>query len=1314
MSSVLKNLREEKQINTSEKYTTPHKVEHHDVIFQNGKVNFEFTNKIINQLLKLDFCEVYNMNDIYTLLTSNAFRLRNRSKRDIEEESNDRLKHDMIKTDTFGHLRESLVNIGNDGVQRYKLERSKHVPNYGRLYDRKYRLMCYMNEGVRSIGLMGNVEIDQKSCHPTTFARLYTETFGKAPITASRLVDHKESFIREMMGYYNLEDTSFNRWSVKSILLSITYGGGIGSIFEVKGSSKVRRKIKKKFKDIKHKFKDARGEYKYSPSLQGYKNEVKQMLNVITDIYPGVFKSVKNEDNNNHQNKTRTLSYVLQEVETCVSAIAVLYLIDNKTLLPREDNTYQMSFLHDGFYVKQNDKINEQLLKNISDHILQVAGVVTKFGFKAVNSNLSDDEINALDEGRKTHMMSVKEIIDKMWTMACKVFTKFPQGTTPHETLNVNNILTTNNGFDIAITQESIGCARVDIRTGGKTFISDFVYEVDTIENDRENREKMCEEVAIEVFGEAAVINNMVDIQISHNMSDYVKVREWNDMTKQWADMDFTRLRNGRQKVTMLIKACMGSGKTHIVTNEITSLILANGGSTLYVSPNKSLVNSMTVDCHRSGVEMTPYSGKKRKLVEVNQQPKGILKYAVKRPKGNVTQQTYTRSGDERVQLPPMYRDDRRLITTFDSVMKVPEDIKYDLVYIDETSQTLAQHTSSTMDHGSNRRMENMNRFNDSVENAKSVIFTDADLTRHEVQYFENKREHTLTIRTYYASSKHRLDYRRVPSIKQINGNILQSVFVNMHNIVVACSTKKGPSNVGKLIEDYVFGKMDLFFNTIDRTCQDVIDELVTIHRFSCENAVDFILTVLNGRNYISGDETPEMRKNKDLLLQQSLATEHYIHEEWLYIEGKGFLTSKLNIPTLEKTVVLAFSPSITVGVSFQTKHFQTSFGMFDNVTAPVESILQMLRRFRVLFVTRAYEGIASFNEGSFKKRMENALHTTKEYSTGVDIELMQDNLKKLYEHRYQKMNGQAKNLPIAMENVIYKSNPFNVIRREPYINTGGGRSDIQLHDMSNASIEAIINAKVLTCIQELSNGLPEEKSKFNMVTRLFPTENEDVFDPPQYLRGGSEEGKDAMRFYLENYSQFKFMRALYKGEISVSNKVIDNFTDQVKVDIKECLLLLKSLGFNSFQHYVHWCSYSKKGMPSSTDKQLLTLNEYMPDLVDRVVKRRGIEIKDQKDVIQTLRCLNIILDSRCGSLKKKNTDTRERTIHGCRTERVIQPDQTFVEFLNKFTKGDKPVVPKQESKINKHKNDKVTAKKLEDVVFKSEFGSILKYNNFQ
>jgi len=460
---------------------------------------------------------------------------------------------------------------------------------------------------------------------------------------------------------------------LKGILLAITYGGAISSYFKLEGSKKKQRKQKQKNASIMGKFKDQHGEWRVAPDIKAYKGEVKEMLDVVEKKYPLVFAAVEKKENNKHENCTRALSYILQELETAVSSMAVLYLIEHG-LIEQVDGAYVMSFLHDGFYVNDSKQINDELLVNLAEHINRHAGLEVKFGFKRVDPEFTEDELLALKELPE---LLLEQKIEKIWSLAQLAF-PFPQGTSPATTLSDDSVLKTSNGFDIAVTQHGVGCAQVRIRSGGKLFHSKYLYEVDTIEDDRESRKQGCLATAAEVFGEDAVDNGLVNIQIKHNAGEYI-------------ELDPDSLLNSGERYTVFLKGSMGGGKSFLVNNKVAGPILKQGGSALFVAPNISLVDSMVAECARSGVPMTSYQKRKKKRNRV--EPQDSSEPPRKKTK---LDQWLTPSDDSQLSGDYEFKastatakfDEDALITTFDSLGQA-ENCKPDLIFIDETSKVL-------------------------------------------------------------------------------------------------------------------------------------------------------------------------------------------------------------------------------------------------------------------------------------------------------------------------------------------------------------------------------------------------------------------------------------------------------------------------------------------------------------------------------------------------------------------------------------------------------------------------------------------------
>ena len=302
-----------------------------------------------------------------------------------------------------------------------------------------------------------------------------------------------------------------------------------------------------------------------------------------------------------------------------------------------------------------------------------------------------------------------------------------------------------------------------------------------------------------------------------------------------------------------------------------------------------------------------------------------------------------------------------------------------------------------------------------------------------------------------------------------------------------------GRQQLPELFKRYAFGKIDLFLNKVNRTPENVFEEIMDIHRCEREDAVALLAGVLNGCNVICGDSTPEMTRAKKLLLKQSYAKEHWIYSRWAFVDG-GWIQRTLPMDAQGKTVakkhvtvLLAFSPSVTVGSSWETYHFEASFGMFNTVCLEAEYLLQMLRRFRKLKVTEVFIGSSTPpREKDLTSKLLSSTNTTKKYNT--DITVLDSDFEAIVRRQHNALMEQSRSsfaLKKIFERAVYSSNAFNVIREVPVCFDVGAAAVIA-EQLSNDAIEAILNAKPLQSESELTDALPEEKHRFNMLNRFF------------------------------------------------------------------------------------------------------------------------------------------------------------------------------------------------------------------------------------
>jgi hypothetical protein len=424
--------------------------------------------------------------------------------------------------------------------------------------------------------------------------------------------------------------------------------------------------------------------------------------------------------------------------------------------------------------------------------------------------------------------------------------------------------------------------------------------------------------------------------------------------------------------------------------------------------------------------------------------------------------------------------------------------------------------------------------------------------------------------------------------------------------------------------------------------------------------------------------------------------------------------------PIAEKheTVLLAFTTAISVGVSWETYHFEASFGMFSSVCQQVEYLLQMLRRFRKLMVTEVFLGSSMPPKETFESKMRAATNTTEKYNNADSIS-MDDELVKVYRRKHNAMVHQSRScvaLKKAFNRATYSSNAFNVIRDVPECSDVGAAA-VVTERLSNDSIEAILNAKPLHSESELSDALPEEKHRFNMLNRFF----EGNKLPPEL-------SAVTLRSILVNFKNIKFYNRLLTGSVkTVSHLVIDNFTDDTRVNLLEASKLIESLGFNDYSHFLKWNSAatSRKGRPSKSTTKTRKLKEFEFDagLVGNASNRLKLGLEDkprkkqtdkQTQVVNTLRCLNAIIKEECPMAQNKSITGVQRQLHGYANERCYRTDEAFFQFVASFMAGTEPTVTWPSADQKKKKLEQVGEADADpEKPFDSHFGTVLNYKTF-
>jgi hypothetical protein len=249
--------------------------------------------------------------------------------------------------------------------------------------------------------------------------------------------------------------------------------------------------------------------------------------------------------------------------------------------------------------------------------------------------------------------------------------------------------------------------------------------------------------------------------------------------------------------------------------------------------------------------------------------------------------------------------------------------------------------------------------------------------------------------------------------------------------------------------------------------------------------------------------------------------------------------------------------------------------------------------------------------------------------------------------------------------------------------------NSVDFADLSTNQLEYILDAKELSGGNEFGDALPEEKARFSMLNRLF----EDNKIPPALSR------KALMRILQDRISIKSYKALTNSGTINVSTHMIDNYTDDFKVNHANLRRL--------------WTRSNRKGGIENDIK----LSEFSFDA--EVVK--WMEAKGPKSTAKnapselqsTVKHFVALIRKICPALvtKKKRT---QRTIHNLRTEKWFTIDDEFVTFFNSIMEGkEPPALPGV--KLSEPPSERVDTKTSHAAVDVSgSLGSLLKYNKFE
>lgn len=499
-----------------------------------GIIDFQVIKELKSSVKDFTFVEEYDMKMILLLLTDSAFLHRNKTKDEVENESNDRLKHKVIKTDTFSRLKECMQKNEYGSTYEYTLGYPTRIRDkdaeIGRLYDTNFRAVMYMNSAIRSILYNGKIEVDQKSAHPNIFVQLYKGMFkNKEPEAFVQIMKEKDTLYPKLAS-----ELECSVGDIKLCVCCILFGGTVEPIL---GN-------------------------KHPPTPTIFKQmikEVREVLKRIDQVYPEQYEQARKEDSSVFKNKKTTLSYTLCDIENAISCYALHLMIEWGWVKRINDNKISVGFLHDGMYIDKNKDVDtEKLSRAVSERV----GFEVNFGIKTVDPSFTHDEQRAIDAfATRERNSNVKTQLARM-----------AYGDTKH---------------NVVVRENGIGSADVTLElvpSGRPVCTTSFFHTHDKDAHIR-TAMKLAKKHAKKIFGDEAKLDFQIGMDENQRVVYDVK-SGLRLVCQNVKDSNQTKLVNVCSEM-IFVKASMNGGKSYLAFK-----IAVRTGEVIYVAPTQSLVNA--------------------------------------------------------------------------------------------------------------------------------------------------------------------------------------------------------------------------------------------------------------------------------------------------------------------------------------------------------------------------------------------------------------------------------------------------------------------------------------------------------------------------------------------------------------------------------------------------------------------------------------------------------------------------------------------------------------------------------------------------
>lgn len=302
-------------------------------------------------ILSFTFQEQFNFNKAYKLVNNWEEVLKQ-----LPLERQIKIKEKAKEYDPLNSLKKIIKNISKNSINYVKYAFSKTSKNYGRLFAKSASYQGLPREFRAVLAEEYYWDIDYVNCHPSILEQ-YCIKKGINCSILTKYNSNRDNIINEIKDKFNID-----KGDVKDLFLTLINGG------------------------------DRIGLTSMDEFLQLFKNEMKNIHNLIVQINPTILKQVKKVWGANEPNLNgKVVNCILCQVENELLLTAVEYLTNSG---------YNIDCLiFDGFLIrKNNNELTTEILDKTSKYVYNNTGYNIKLLHKDFNNIINLDEFNTFEE----------------------------------------------------------------------------------------------------------------------------------------------------------------------------------------------------------------------------------------------------------------------------------------------------------------------------------------------------------------------------------------------------------------------------------------------------------------------------------------------------------------------------------------------------------------------------------------------------------------------------------------------------------------------------------------------------------------------------------------------------------------------------------------------------------------------------------------------------------------------------------------------------------------------------------------------------